>query len=350
MTQLGYQDVTGLWQTAGGDPGWAPFMAAVAYGESNWNSTAWNPDASTLDNSVGLWQINYFGSLAPSRTARYGAPAVLATDPLAQARAAVDIFGDNGAGIGAWANNPVVKIWKSAGAPQKPDAETVAGYIRKVAEERKSGDPFAIVGGLSTSNVYGPMGPQGGRDITGPQGPQGGNVQGPGIGCQYGSDGAKLSLPVVGTVAKGIGNACQVKALSSGLLIGLGGSMLIAGAVLLVAALAAGTKAGQTAAGIAGTALGGPGAGRLASSAAGALGGLGRSSAGSRAIEGARSGARRASQEKADREQEALFNEVLASVAESRRNPSEARRRYERQRPAMRRASERTAPAGEQPF
>lgn len=345
MAQFSYTDVQGLWQAVGGDPGWAPLMAGVAYGESGWDSTAWANRPSTSDNSVGLWQINYYGNLYPSRVAAYGTPESLQGDPMAQARAAVSILGDNAAGIGAWRNNPVVTQWQAAGSPQKPDAQTVAGWVQKVADERGNASPWSTPTALGDSSTLGPLGPQGAANPLGPLGPQGFGEAGPKVGCKYGSRGITLGAGPF-DIAKNVGNACQLKALGGGLMIGAGAGLIIAGAVLLVA----GTKAFQTLAGIAGTAVGGPGAGRVASGAAGALGGAGRSSQASRAIAGARQGVRGAREARADREEQALFDEVLGGIAESRRNPSPARRAYERQRPAMRRASERTASPGEEPF
>ncbi len=100
-----------LWTNAGGSPSLAPTMAAVALAESGGNPNALNDNPSTGDYSVGLWQINYFGNLAPSRTQSYGSPQQLLADPQAQARAAVALAG-NGGGLGNWSTY-------SSGAYQK---------------------------------------------------------------------------------------------------------------------------------------------------------------------------------------------------------------------------------------
>jgi hypothetical protein len=42
-------------------------MAGISRRESGWKPGAYNPDASTGDNSLGLWQINVLGDLAPGR-------------------------------------------------------------------------------------------------------------------------------------------------------------------------------------------------------------------------------------------------------------------------------------------
>jgi hypothetical protein len=105
-TTLSFSQIEQLWIQAGGDPAWAPTMAGIALVESGGLTNNLNNNAQTKDFSVGLWQINYFGSLGPARAPKYGEPAALAGDPLAQAKAAVDILGGGG-GISAWAGDTV---------------------------------------------------------------------------------------------------------------------------------------------------------------------------------------------------------------------------------------------------
>ena len=50
----------------------AKIMAAIAASESSGNPTAHNPDATTDDNSYGLWQINMIGPMGPERRAKLG--------------------------------------------------------------------------------------------------------------------------------------------------------------------------------------------------------------------------------------------------------------------------------------
>jgi hypothetical protein len=74
-------------------------MAAIALAESGGNDQAANttpPDA-----SYGLWQINYYGPLYPSRVLAYGTPQQLLASPQRQAAAAVNIAA-GGAGLHAW--------------------------------------------------------------------------------------------------------------------------------------------------------------------------------------------------------------------------------------------------------
>lgn len=71
---------------------------AIAGAESGYNPTSHN--TKPPDDSVGLWQINYYGNLRPGRTATYGPPEAL-LDPTANARAAYAIS-SGGNNFGAW--------------------------------------------------------------------------------------------------------------------------------------------------------------------------------------------------------------------------------------------------------
>jgi Lysozyme like domain len=72
---------------------------AVAMAESGGNANAHNGNAGTGDDSYGLWQINYYGSLKTSRTKSFG-PGPGLFDPQKNANAAYQIF--KGSGWGAW--------------------------------------------------------------------------------------------------------------------------------------------------------------------------------------------------------------------------------------------------------
>lgn len=100
MTQLTYSQIEGYWIKAGGSKALAPIMAAIAMAESGGRTDAHNGNGATGDDSYGLWQINYFGSLLPGRTAEYGPPESM-FDPANNAKAAVALAG-NGAGLGNW--------------------------------------------------------------------------------------------------------------------------------------------------------------------------------------------------------------------------------------------------------
>lgn len=99
MTTLTFGQIEDLWTRNGGNPAIAPVMAAIALAESGGRTDVLNTKAP--DYSVGLWQINYYGNLGPSRTAQYGSPADLVADPNRQAQAAVAISG-NGSNLSPW--------------------------------------------------------------------------------------------------------------------------------------------------------------------------------------------------------------------------------------------------------
>lgn len=203
-TRLSYNQIQQLWIQNGGDPGWAPLMAGIAIAESGGQTNILNDNPSTLDYSVGLWQINYFDNLGPGRTAEYGSPAYLAANQNAQAQAAIKLFGPNGVGNSAWKNDATWNAWQAAGAPQKPSSSTVASWLGNAAD---------TVGGALQNK-----GASGGSDKTGQ-----------GITCSDKGGGVGLPLGIGGK----FGTACQLKAISGGLLIGLGSVLLITGVVIL---------------------------------------------------------------------------------------------------------------------
>lgn len=99
--QYSFAQLEQLWLANGGQQSLAPVMAAIALAESGGNSASLNNNPGTGDYSVGLWQINYYGSLFGPRSQTYGAPQQLASDPNAQARAAVTLAA-GGAGLNNW--------------------------------------------------------------------------------------------------------------------------------------------------------------------------------------------------------------------------------------------------------
>lgn len=76
-------------------------MAAIATAESALDERVVNDTPSTGDYSVGLWQINYYGSLWAGRVSEFGSPRHLARCGLqCQGKAALAIA--NGQGLDAW--------------------------------------------------------------------------------------------------------------------------------------------------------------------------------------------------------------------------------------------------------
>ena len=97
----GYQGAYDLAINAGFKPENARIMAGIAGAESSYKPGARNPDASTGDNSYGLWQINMLGGMGPERRAQFGIDNNdQLLDPATNAAAAKKIFDQQG--FGAW--------------------------------------------------------------------------------------------------------------------------------------------------------------------------------------------------------------------------------------------------------
>jgi hypothetical protein len=96
---------------------WQWTMAAIAWVESANTGipNIVNNTPATGDYSVGLWQINYYGSNA-SRASNpiFGSPSSLAQNVAQQARAAAYLWA-NGAGLSNWAGDSVAKYILSTG-------------------------------------------------------------------------------------------------------------------------------------------------------------------------------------------------------------------------------------------
>lgn len=87
--------------TAAGVPASAAVtLTAIGGVESDWNVNALNNTPATGDYSIGVWQINYYGSLYGPRTAEFGPPQQLIGNLKAQARAAAALYSQSG--FGPW--------------------------------------------------------------------------------------------------------------------------------------------------------------------------------------------------------------------------------------------------------
>lgn len=124
--QLGFGQLKALWVRAGGDPRQASTAAGIALAESGGNVHALNPNSSTGDYSVGLWQINYYGSLAAPRTKQFGPPDLLRSDALANARAAVAIS-NNGQDFSPWSTYKSGAYANQIPVGERSVAQAVAG-------------------------------------------------------------------------------------------------------------------------------------------------------------------------------------------------------------------------------
>lgn len=93
-SKFSYEGLQNLWIKNGGDPKWAPTMAAIALGaESGGDPNVQNPSGAT-----GIWQIL---SSAQSAAFNKAHPPASMKDPNANARAAIALLGD-GTGISNW--------------------------------------------------------------------------------------------------------------------------------------------------------------------------------------------------------------------------------------------------------
>jgi hypothetical protein len=128
----------------------AIILAAIAGPESSYDMSVINDTPATGDYSVGLWQINYYGSLHAGRVAEFGTPRQLIEGGLrAQARAAHKIWSEQG--FNAWYNTYSSGDWRkyvgTGGGPplggpggnvppQPPPADTAddwSGHVRRSA-------------------------------------------------------------------------------------------------------------------------------------------------------------------------------------------------------------------------
>jgi len=94
---LSYGQVIELAMRAGFNKKDATIMAAIAMAESSLRPMAMNPDATTGDQSYGLWQINMLGAMGPERRRQFGLQRNEDLyDPMTNARAAFGLFSGRG--------------------------------------------------------------------------------------------------------------------------------------------------------------------------------------------------------------------------------------------------------------
>lgn len=208
----------------------AKVAAAVGMAESGGNAAAHNTNASTGDNSYGLWQINMLGAMGPARRAAYG---LKSND---------DLFNPK-------VNAQVMSAMSKQGQDFSPWSTYKNGAYKKymgvnVGEGGHVWDPVtgwvkgAGIGGL----LFGPLGVL-----------AGGAVGGSGIDVPGGSvvGGAK-------DVVLGIPDAVKMAAQAAGWIgnpqnwvrvayVIVGGSLAIAGAVMVVQSTGAGKAATKAA-------------------------------------------------------------------------------------------------------
>ena len=220
-------------------------MTALAGREARWNPTALNNNPSTGDYSVGLWQINYFGSLSPGRTQEYGAPSTLLSNPQDQANAVYKLAGGNSLGnLQPWAltSSPasgVTPVGSTASVGQNTLAPYMPSALSAAAEVGQFGPASASQ--IAQANAWPGASPIGSALTSG------GNISAkqsaanqaafvsantPFPGC-----GSKPNVFGTGGVA-GVGSftltACELKALLGALSIAAGGIVLVIGLTSII--------------------------------------------------------------------------------------------------------------------
>jgi hypothetical protein len=282
--QFNFSQLEQLWIQNGGASNMAPTMAAIALAESGGNALSNNyTDNGGKQTSWGLWQIS---------NGTHNMPVANMNDPNVNAQQAVAKFKSQG--ITAWGTYDSGAYKKYLAGGVTPTATGVPGV---------GTTPTGITGVSPT-----------GCSSTG------------GINLD-----AASSIPVVGSILPSvtIGNQCQMKALTGGLMVGGGFIILVLGALMIAGKSASGTRAGKAAVGYV---TGGP-AGALAGASTGAQPVVGRTTrTGSQSDEAAQA----ADERKADRATARLAKqqETDARVAESVRQGREARAHSGRRVPA----------------
>lgn len=101
----------GVLQLHGMDHADAEILAAIGGPESGYDYTVINDTPATGDYSVGVWQINYLGSLYAERSREFGTPReLIAGGPYKQAFAAYHVWRQQG--FMAWSTTYTSGAWR----------------------------------------------------------------------------------------------------------------------------------------------------------------------------------------------------------------------------------------------
>jgi hypothetical protein len=141
----------------------AAVFAAIGSAESGLDLSVINDTPGTGDYSVGVFQVNYFGSLYPSRTAAFGTPQQLILGGIsAQSRAAKIVWDEQG--FGAWStyNNGEYAQFLHGYSP--PSGGSGGGTAEPAVREGDSGpavqllqeDLNALGDHLAEDGIFGP--------------------------------------------------------------------------------------------------------------------------------------------------------------------------------------------------
>lgn len=229
MTVLSYGQLQNLWNNAGGPPAWAPTMAAIALLESGGNTQASNPSGAT-----GLWQVEWplHSDLSPdgSRQALY--------DPTVNAKAAIAIL-NGGAGLcSGWGTVQGgdalgIAVCRGGSTPWTTAQIQSNGFGQYTGAGGTSGNV-----GAGDASLQGLITAAGGCNTKGPNG-----------------DGKVFSTGGILGFGSFTFTYCELKALTGGLFIGLGGGIMLVGTLLTVGAALGETALGRQGTQTAGTAV-----------------------------------------------------------------------------------------------
>lgn len=124
MTQLTAAQIKGLAQAVGFTDAQSSVMTAIAFAESSGVTTKHNPIPP--DDSYGLWQINMYGAMGPSRRQQFGITSNSQLyDVGVNAAAAKAIYGSQG--FGAWSTygGPTYRLYLPKAQAAIADASTI---------------------------------------------------------------------------------------------------------------------------------------------------------------------------------------------------------------------------------
>ena len=233
---MNFQQLEGLWVKNGGNPRWAPLMAAVALAESGGNAqAAWDTTTNTGGKTIatagakgatGLWQIEWPLHQAMQRASGGRLTRSALGNPTLKAKIAVQLF-DNGRGWRNWQGDPIMAQWIAAGRPTYPTDKLVRGYM-------KAG---GVGSGRDTTTTVTPGVRKGGR------GPATATTTG--LGSTPGTTKPPCAWHVgIGPFSGCVLSESQARSLKGGLLLVGGGLIMLVG-VGMLAAFGFGSSAAQ---------------------------------------------------------------------------------------------------------
>lgn len=149
--RLSKAQITSLVRQAGFPEDVVPTMVGIAGGESSFNPRAHNPNASTGDNSYGLFQINMLGDMGPERRQLFGIQSNEELfDPVKNVQAAKAIYDRQG--LGAWS------VYRSGAykdsLPTTEDLQGATVPASAFTETPSPEQPQTVGGGGNVLNVY----------------------------------------------------------------------------------------------------------------------------------------------------------------------------------------------------